>query len=425
MTMHSSNMMSTATRIGALRRASTPILVVLLLFGFGCSQKNEFVQPPPPTVTVAGPVVRDVTRFANFTGKTGAVASVEIRARVQGWLEKQHFVDGQVVDKGDLLFTIDPRQYQAAVHQAEADLLNANTALAFAENDLARREKAFAENAISELDLLRSRADRDRAKATVAAAQARLEEAQINLGYCEIRSPITGKTSRRLVDVGNLVGADGATLLTTVTQIRPIYAYFNVNERDVSRYLRVRSDFRSENPEKNGTVRDMKAEVQLGIATEDDFPHIGTIDFIDNQVDPETGTMQARAVFPNTDITLLPGMFSKIRIPSEVLSGALLIPEIATAQDQQGHYALVVNSSNVVERRSIELGPKEGELIVILDGLEASDRVVINGLLNARPGSEVTPEVGEITTSIPDQTPPPTESEDPTTENDTTAEPAD
>ncbi len=135
--------------------------------------------------------------------------------------------------------------------------------------------------------------------------------------------------------------------------------------------------------------------------------------------------MQARAVFPNTDITLLPGMFSKIRIPSEVLSGALLIPEIATAQDQQGHYALVVNSSNVVERRSIELGPKEGELIVILDGLEASDRVVINGLLNARPGSEVTPEVGEITTSIPDQTPPPTESEDPTTENDTTAEPAD
>jgi len=366
--------------------------MVLAVLVSGCGQKNEFVPPPPPKVTVAHPVVRDVTTYNNFTGKTDSVASVEIRARVQGWLEKIHFADGAVVRKGDLLFTIDPREYEAAVQQAEADLLNAKTALAFAENDLARREKAFAENAISELDLLRSRADRDRALATVAGAEARLEKAKINLSYCEIRSPITGKTSRHRVDIGNLVGAGEPTLLTTVVQIKPIYAYFNVSERDVARYLQISSSA----PKEHTRGSDLDVPVELGVATEEGYPHKGTLSFVDNRVDPETGTMQARAVFPNEEILLLPGMFSRIRIPSTVIQDALLVPEIATAQDQQGRYVLVVNEKNVVERRGVEIGSKEGELVVILKGLGPDDRVVVNGLLNARPGSEVTAEMTSI-----------------------------
>ena len=380
-------------------------LAMLLPFFSGCAQKNEFVQPPPPTVTVAHPVVRDITEFADFTGKTASVASAEIRARVQGWLDKQHFSDGDVVRRGALLFTIDPREYEAALHQAEADLLNAQTALAFAENDLARREKAFAENAISELDLLRSRADRDGAKATVAAAEARLEEARINLSYCEIRSPITGKTSRRRVDVGNLVGAGETTLLTTVTQIKPIYAYFNVNERDVSRQLQALSKG-WEKRLNDGGDREASVDVMLGVATEDDFPHLGALDFVDNHVDPETGTIQVRAVFPNDAFNLLPGMFSKIRIPVGLLDEALLVPELATAQDQQGHYLLIVNEANVVERRSVTLGPQEHDLVVVREGIEAGDRIVVNGLLNARPGSEVTAELSEIESAFPSTAPP-------------------
>ncbi len=371
-------------------------LTLAAVLAAGCGQKNEFVPPPPPKVIVANPVVRNVTRYVNFTGKTAAVASVEIRARVQGWLQKRHFQDGQLVNRGDVLFTIDPREYEAAVQQAEAELLNAKTALAFAENDLARREKAFAENAISELDLLRSRAERDKALARVAAAEANLEKAKINLSYCTIRSPISGKTSRRLVDVGNLVGAGEPTLLTTVTQITPIFAYFNVSERDVNRFLRHMARLREElGTEVLSNLGD-EVPVELGTATEEGFPHHGLLDFVDNTVDPETGTMEARAVFPNDDLLLLPGLFARIRIPSEELQDALLVPEAATSQDQQGRYLLVVDEKNVVERRGITVGPKEGELVVILEGLEPGDRVVVNGLLNARPGSEVTAEMTEI-----------------------------
>jgi len=384
------------TIAGPGRALSALALGLLAVLAAGCGQKNEFVPPPPPKVAVANPVVRNVTRYANFTGKTASVASVEIRARVQGWLQKRHFEDGQLVRKGEVLFTIDPREYEAAVQQAEAELLNAKTALAFAENDLARREKAFAENAISELDLLRSRAERDKALARVAAAEAELEKARISLSYCTIRTPITGKTSRRLVDVGNLVGAGEPTLLTTVTQIVPIFAYFNVSERDVNRLLQHMAELREtlgtdvlSNP--GDTV-----PVELGTATEAGYPHHGTLDFVDNRVDPETGTMEARALFPNHDVLLLPGIFVRIRVPSEEMEDALLIPEAATAMDQQGRYVLVVNERNVVERRSITVGPREGELVVALEGLSPDDRVVVNGLLNARPGSEVTPEKTEI-----------------------------
>ncbi|NOZ94309.1 MAG: efflux RND transporter periplasmic adaptor subunit [Acidobacteria bacterium] len=384
------------TTIPNTHRSGLTALVIAtgmtMVFAAGCGTKNTFVPPPPPKVTVAEPVVRNVTAYNNFTGKTAAVASVEIRARVQGWIEKRHFHDGQLVHKGDLLFTIDRRPYEAEVQQAQADLLTAKTALAFAENDLARREKAYKEQAISELDLLRSRAERDKAAAGVAAAEARLERARINLDYCEIRSPITGKTSRRLVDVGNLVGAGEPTLLTTVVQINPIYAYFNVSERDVARYLKRSSPLRKEGKREI----DAKIPVELGIATEKGYPHRGALDYVDNQVDPETGTMQARALIPNPDILLLPGMFSRIRIPSEILENALLVPEVATAQDQQGRYVLVVNDKNIVERRGIEVGPKEGELLVILKGLKPGDRVVVNGLVNARPGAEVSPETTTV-----------------------------
>jgi len=363
------------------RRGSAVFLipVLLLLVGLsGCTQKNTFVPPPPPKVTATLPLQKDVTAYKIFTGKTASVASVEIRTRVQGWIEKRHFEDGQVVRKGDVLFTIDSRPYEAEVQQAQADVLTAQTALAFAENDLARREKAFAEQAISELDLLSSRAERDKAAAGLAAAKARLETARINLDYCTIRSPITGKTSRRLADVGNLVGAGESTLLTTVVQINPVYVYFSISERDVARYLGGTTELHQSGKS------EASVPVEIAVADEQGFPHPGKMDFVDNSIDPETGTMQARAVVPNDRFLMVPGMFARIRIPAKKLPGALLVPEYATAQDQQGRYLLVAGKGNVVERRGVEIGPKEGEFVVILSGLEKADRVIVNGLLNAR-----------------------------------------
>jgi len=368
------------------------LLALMGLFLFqplACKKKeNKYAPPPPPKVTVAPPKVQDVTTYLYMTGRTAAINKVDIVARVRGYLEKIHFNDGDVVKKGQLLFSIDPREYIAVLHKAEADLLNAKAALNFAKNDLERREKAYHKKAVSELDYLRAKAEYDKANAAVAAAKANKEEAELNLSYTKILSPITGKTSRHLVDVGNLVGASGPTVLTTIVSMNPIYAYFNVNERDVARYLKRVA-------EKEGSKRKLVPKktvlVELALATEKGYPHKGKLDYVDNRVDPNTGTLQARAVFPNDNLTIVPGFFAKIQIPDRVIKNALLIPQRAIGLDQVGRYVYVVGPDNKVERKDIKTGPMLGTLRVVKKGLKKDNRVIVEGILRSRPGEKVQP----------------------------------
>lgn len=364
-------------------------VILVLSMTFGCKkEQNQYVPPPPPKVTVASPVVQDVTEYASFTGQTAAEDSVEIRARVKGFLQAVHYQDGQLVKEGERLFSIDPREYVAALNQVKAEQLNAEAALSFAKNDLDRREKAYKERAISEVDLLRARSERDRAAATVAAAKAEVETAKLNLSYTRIKSPIAGRVSRRLVDVGNLVGADGATLLATVVSVEPIYVYFRVNEREVAQYLREINQ-QDRMGEKGEDTR--PPVIELALSEDKGYPHHGVLDYFDNRVDADTGTIQARGVLPNNNHLLLPGFFAKIRTPKAVKKGALLVPDRVVGVDQSGRYLLTVDKGNVVQRREVTTGALVGGLRVIESGLEANERVVVKGILRARPGSSVTP----------------------------------
>jgi RND family efflux transporter MFP subunit len=371
---------------------------MFLLQPLACKKKeNKYAPPPPPKVTVAPPKVQDVTVYLYMTGRTAAINKVDVVARVKGFLDKISFNDGDIVKKDQLLFTIDPREYVASLHMAEAELLNAKASLNFAKNDLQRREKAYQKKAVSELDYLRSKAEYDKAKAAVAAAEAKVEDAKLNLSYTKIMSPITGKTSRHLIDVGNLVGASGPTVLMTVVSLNPIYAYFNVNERDVARYLRrVAKEMKGKNRE--GKLRPKRTVlVELALATEEGYPHKGKLDYVDNRVDPNTGTLQARAVFSNDDLTIVPGFFVKIRIPDRVEKDALLIPERAISLDQVGRYVYVVGPDNKVVRKDIKVGPAVGTMRVVEKGLKKDDRVIIEGILHARPGVKVQPVAPEKT----------------------------
>ncbi len=369
------------------------LTIPIWLIVFGCADdKNKFAPPPPPEVTVAQPKVEDVTEYKYTTGQTSAKESVEIRARVKGFLQKVHFTDGSLVKEDDLLITIDPSEYKAELDNQKAQFQSAQAAATYAKNDLSRREKAYKARAISEMDLLSSRSDRDQAVAAVAQAKAAVETAKLNLSYTEIHAPFTGRISRRLVDEGNLVGADGTTLLTTIVKLKPIYVYFTINERDVVEYLRImteedRRGLRGEDTQ--------PPDLELALTGDDGYPHNGVLDYMDNEVDPDTGTIQARGLFQNDGLLLIPGLFAKIRIPTGVKKDALLVPDLAVGLDQAGSYVLVVDKDNVVQRQSIQTGQLVGSMRVIEKGVNKEDRVVVKGILRARPGAKVNPVTAE------------------------------
>ncbi|MCB2186145.1 MAG: efflux RND transporter periplasmic adaptor subunit [Deltaproteobacteria bacterium] len=358
-----------------------------LLVIAACDNKSDTYQaPPPPKVTVAAPVVRDVVEYADFTGNTAAVKSVELRARVSGFLDSINFEPGGMVKKDQLLFVIEPEPFRAKLNQAKADLATAKAQEELAKATLLRKENAYKTRAVSEVEVLTARAELAKAKAGIQSAAAEVENAQIDLGYTSITAPISGRISRNLVDVGNLVGSGQATLLATIYTDDPMYAYFNISENDILSYQKAL---------KSGQLAQAGLEpyaVYMGTADEVGYPRKGKLDYADPNVDQSTGTVQVRGVFDNADQSLLPGLFVRIRIPMQRLKDAVLVPELAVGIDQGGNYLFVIDDQDVAQFRRVTMGPKEDTLAVVRTGLKAGERVVVNGLLRVRPGLKVTPE---------------------------------
>jgi RND family efflux transporter MFP subunit len=371
-----------------MKRVNTSALALLAAtFASACGGGGPEA-PPPPQVTVANPERRDVQMYAEFTGNTRAIEQAEIRARVAGTLDEMRFTPSSLVKAGDALFIIEPEPYQAAFEEAQAAFRSAESELARAESDLERVQLAIQSNAVSQQDLDRAQATRDQAEAAVMAARARRDNARINLGYTRVTTPVSGRASRNFVDLGNLVGAGEATLLTTVTRIDPIYVYFDASEQAVLDFLAARRDTTLSEEEVSQVGR-----VFVATATDTDYPHEGKIDFIDNTVNPATGTIELRAVVQNSENTLFPGLFVRVRVLGRVAPGALLVQERAIGTDLGGKYVLVVGENNVVEQRYVALGPIQDDgTVVINSGLDGSERYIVNGMLRARPGFPVTPQ---------------------------------
>ncbi len=370
-------------KMGGLWLGGVAIATALSGCGGG---KNEFVPPPPPKVTVQLPEQRDVTTYMEFPGRTTPYRKVEIRARVQGFLEKSAFEEGQPVKEGDLLFTIERESFAAALESAEGDLASAQASLEISTTDRAMKEKAGLTNAISKLDVEKSRANEKAAVAAVKVAQAALDKAKINLSYTKIMAPEAGRTSRSLVDIGNLVGAGDSTLLTTIINDTTVYAYFEVNERVILPYLGKRAKADGEKPEKGKN----HGRVRLRLGNGKEYPKDGVIDFVDNTVDANTGTIQLRGKFDNSDAELVSGLFVRVMIPHEV-KNAVLVPRQAIQRDMQGDFVLVVNEENMVERKNVIASEVVGETKIIEKGLSATERVIVQGLQRAREGIEVEP----------------------------------
>ncbi len=377
------------TTCGRTARFVLPSFLALLLVA--CEEPNTYVEPPPPRVTVALPLVQDVTEYLEFTGRTVPFAYVQVPARVPGVLETVHFQPGSHVDADDLLFSIDPQEYEAAEQAAKAELARAEAREVETQKALTRAETLITRGNISQASLDEASADHLAAKAEVLVRQANLRQAQIDLGYTQVRAPLSGRVGRNLVDVGNLVGQGEATILTDITTYNPMYVYFEVNERDLLRYLeRNRSDTGHTG---EAASRDDE-EIEVGLANEQGYPHKGMTDFAESQVDPDTGTILVRGILdnPGREPEILPGLFSRVRVAVAQRPDMPLVAERAIGFDQSGSYLLVVNSENTVEKRNVTLGTLVDGLRAIEDGLADSDRVVVNGLQRARVGAEVAPE---------------------------------
>jgi RND family efflux transporter MFP subunit len=370
-----------------LGRAATATLVLVALAG--CEQ-NTFVPPPPPKVDVALPVQRPITRYLEATGNTAPIKSVDLVARVQGFLQSIDYKDGDFVKEGTPLFTIEPETYKLKLEQAQAAEAGAQASLKQAEADYRRQADLVQRQAVSQATLDTSTSNRDNAQANLQQAQVNTRIAEVNYGYTKVTAPFDGVVSAHLVSVGELVGAASPTQLATIVALDPIYVNFNVNERDV---LRVREEARR----RGLTAADLKSvPVEVGLQTETGYPHEGKLDYAAPTINQSTGTLAVRGVVPNPDRVLLPGYFVRIRVPVDKQPNAVLVPDTALGSDQGGRYVLVVTNENVVEQRKVETGPLEGDLRVIESGLKPDDRVVTAGLLRAVPGQKVDPQLQKI-----------------------------
>jgi membrane fusion protein, multidrug efflux system len=357
----------------------------------GCDSKPTVGAPPPPPVTVARPIEKRITEWDEYTGRFTAVETVEVRARVSGFIDSIHFKEGQVVKQGDLLFVIDPRPYAFAVEQAKADVERAKAKLAIASLDVQRATPLVRSQAVTEREFDTRRSTERDAAAQVASLEAASKQAQLNLEWTQVRAPIAGRISDKRVDAGNLIagGQAGATLLTVIVSIDPIHFVFDGSEADFLRYLRLSA------AGARPSSRDVQNPVAVRLADEADYRHQGRMNFVDNVVNPKSGTIRGRAVFDNKDGLLTPGYFGRLRLFGGEHT-ALLVPDSAIASDQSRKILFAVAEDGTVGVKLVELGPMVDGLRVIRSGLAPTDRVIIDGLQRARPGQKVKPEDGKI-----------------------------
>lgn len=382
----------------------TGLGVATVSLGTGCGRgddRNTYAAPPPPEVIVANPVRRDVVAYATYTGVVEASESVELRARVQGFLERIEFEPGQRVSQGDLLFVIDKRQYQAAVERAEAQLRSREAALEGAENDARLARELADQRAGPEIDALIKAARRDSMAADVAAAEAELFEARLNLEFCEVRAPIDGRITVNEVDIGNLVGRGEPTLLARIIQGTPAFVSVDISEADVLAVRRQRLGAAdNDNIEMGKVASGQWRPSQLSLTGDESFTIEGIVDYVQPELDLQTGTLRVRTRYDNTDESLLPGFFARVRFAIESRD-SLLVPEAALLRDQQGRFAMVVNANDEVEVRRVKIGILDGAMRVVEEGLTPQDRVIVLGVLRARPGSKVTPKTQQPAPGAP------------------------
>ena len=354
-----------------------------------CGEEQKAAAPPPPVVTVAHPTRRTVIDMDEYVGRFVAVNSVEIRARVSGYLDEVHFTDGQMVKQGDLLFSIDKRPFQTSLDQARANLAQARANSAFAEADLARGAQLVRDKTITEQTFDQRTQAKRVAEASVAAQEAATRQAALDLQFTELRAPVDGRIGDRRVSPGNLVtGGTGGntTLLAMIVSLDPIRFEFTFDEASYLRYERLSK------AGQDMTSRDGSALVSLRLIDEPDYSHPGRMDFLDNVIERSSGTIRGRAVFANPNGVFAPGMFGRLRVPGSPSYQALLVADAAIGTEQARKYLLVVDGENVVRQKYVTLGQVSDNLRVIKDGLAPEDRVIVNGLMRARAGQMVTPQ---------------------------------
>lgn len=371
---------------GIKTRLRAGVAVASILFLAACEQQNKYQPPPPAEVTVAKPEQRKVTLYMEVTGSTAPINRVDLVARVQGFLDKVGYKDGAAVKKGDLLFQIDQQDYKINLQIAEASQQQQEALLLQGDADLKRKQDLVKTSAVSVAQLDESRAKRDSTQAALQQAKGQVEQAKRNLEYTTITAPFNGSVSARLVDPGAMVGADGPTKLATIVQLDPIYVKFNIDEQQV---LTIREKMRSQGV----TLKDLgPIPIDIGLQTEEGYPHSGTLDYVAPEIDSSTGTLAGRAILDNKGTVLAPGLFVRVRIPKQVDVESLLVPDVALGNNQQGRYLLVVNDKNVVEQRQVEVGELvDGSLRIINSGLKPDERVVVGGIMRALPGNTVVP----------------------------------
>jgi multidrug efflux system membrane fusion protein len=354
----------------------------------GCARPSaQPAEAPPPKVTVAQVIARDVTEWDEFTGRLEAVNTVEVRPRVSGYISAARFKEGGIVRRGDLLFQIDARPFQAEVDRLRAEVVRAKTTVQRAGSELKRADRLASENAMSLEERERRASFAAESSAQVSAVEAGLRAAELDLEFTRVTSPIDGRVGRAIVTEGNLVssGPGEATLMTTVVSLDPIYAAFDADEQTFLRHLGGARQSR--------TPGQQEMPIRLALANDTDFPRAGTLRFLDNRIDPATGTIRGRAIFRNQDRSLTPGLFVRLQLPGGNAYKGLLIQDRAVGTDLDKRFVLVVTDAGVVEYRVVTLGPLVEGLRVVRSGLEPTDRVIVNGLQRVRPGAKVTVEM--------------------------------
>lgn len=379
-----------------LSRATTSTALLALALGSASCRPSAGgppAAPPPPRVTVVEAVKKEVVEWDEYTGRLDAKESVEIRARVSGYLDKIHFEEGKMVKAGDLLFTIDRRPYEAEHAVASADMEQAKTRAELAESDFERARKLVETRAISQEDFDTRAKTAAAARSSVKAAEARVTIAKLDLDFTEVRSPIAGRIGRALVTQGNLIigGTSGTTLLTNVISMDPIYGFADVDEKASLKYRRLAASGKRE------SAVNTRIPCEMKLPDEEGFPHRGEVDFVDSRINASSGTVNVRAVFPNKEALLIPGTFFTVRVHGSGKYEAVLIPDRALATDQAQRFVYVVAEGSVAQFRPVKLGPMIDGLRVITEGLKPGEKVILEGIINVRPGAPVTVVTAEAT----------------------------